>query len=69
MMEDEALFTKFSTLPSPIKIELLDYMEFLIHRHTPNRIEIHPQAGCMKGTFIMSDDFNASLDCFKDYMT
>ena len=68
-MEDEALYTKFSTLPSPIKIELLDYLEFLIQKNNTNKEKIHPKAGCMKGTFIMSDDFNATPDCFKDYMT
>jgi hypothetical protein len=67
-MNDVALFSKISTLPFPIKNELLDYMEFLINRHIPKQVKIHPKAGCMKGMFIMSEDFNAPLDCFKEYM-
>ncbi|MBM2816838.1 MAG: hypothetical protein HW421_3600 [Ignavibacteria bacterium] len=67
-MNDDALATRISTLPNPLKNELLDYMEFLIHKHSPKEAKIHPKAGCMKGTFIMGDDFNAPLDCFKEYM-
>ena len=67
-MSDEALLTKISTLPNPIKNEVLDYMEFLIFKHFPAATKIHPKAGCMKGMFSMSDDFNAPLDSFKDFM-
>lgn len=67
-MKDEALLSKISTLPFPIKKELLDYMEFLMQRHIPKQVKIHPKAGCMKGMFIMENDFNAPLDCFNEYM-
>ncbi|MBM4166865.1 MAG: DUF2281 domain-containing protein [Ignavibacteria bacterium] len=28
----------------------------------------HPKAGCMKGTFILSPDFDEPLEDFKEYM-
>ncbi|MDP2889126.1 MAG: DUF2281 domain-containing protein [Bacteroidota bacterium] len=43
-------------------------MEFLIQKHKPLGSKIHPKAGCMKGTFQMSPDFNEPLDDFKEYM-
>jgi hypothetical protein len=67
-MNDEVLLTKIATLPNPLKDEILDYMNFLILKHFPKEVKIHPKAGCMKGMFIMSDDFNAPLECFNDYM-
>ena len=67
-MSDETFYAKISTLPFPIKNSVLDYMEFLINKQSQNEIKKHPKAGCMKGIFIMSDDFNAPLDIFKEYM-
>jgi len=67
-MNDEYLIRKISTLPNPIKTELLDYLEFLIQKHFPKKVKTHPKAGCMKGTFFMSSDFNAPLNSFKNYM-
>jgi hypothetical protein len=67
-MNEESLLIKISELPNPVKIELMDYLEFLIFKHIPKEIKKHPKAGCMKGMFIMGDDFNDQLDCFKDYI-
>ncbi len=67
-MTNTALYTKISTLPQPIQNEIYDYMEFLIHKHKPQIIKNHPKAGCMKGTFTVSTDFNEPLDDFNEYM-
>ncbi len=67
-MTDEALYTKIATLPHPIKDELIDYMDFLLQKYIRKEKKVNRVAGCMKGTFIMSDDFNEPLDCFKEYM-
>ena len=67
-MTNTALISKISTLPNSLKKELLDYMEFLIKKHHATKSKKHPKAGCMKGTFKMSEDFNAPLDDFKEYM-
>ena len=67
-MTNTALYTQISTLPRPIQNEILDYMEFLIHKHKPQKIKNHPKTGCMQGIFKMNEDFNAPLDDFKEYM-
>ena len=65
-MSDLALFSKLSSLPQNLKIEVIDYIEFLEKKYTQSRP--HPKAGCMQGTFKMQDDFDEPLDDFKEYM-
>ncbi len=67
-MESTSLYIKISTLPQPIHNEIVDYMDFLIHKHKHLKESIHPKAGCMKGFFKMSPDFNEPLEDFKEYM-
>jgi hypothetical protein len=66
----EALFLeqKVNQLPMEVRREVLDYVDFLLHKHSVDK-PVKPYAGCMKGTVTwMSDDFNEPLDDFKDYM-
>jgi hypothetical protein len=47
-----------------------DFVGFLLAKYPApvSQPARKPRAGCMKGTFtMMSDDFNAPLDDFKDY--
>jgi len=67
-MNEEALLTRMHDLPYLINVELLDYMEFLVLKHNPQKENIHPKAGCMKGTFVIGEDFNEELECIKEYM-
>jgi hypothetical protein len=47
---------------------LSDYIEFLLRKYQADNQE-KPFFGCMRGTVTwMSDDFNAPLDDFKEYM-
>lgn len=66
-MSDETLYSQISTLPYNLKNELIDYVEFLISKYNSKGTKSHPKAGCMKGMFVMSDDFNDELDCFNEY--
>ena len=34
---------------------------------TPKKISMEEALGCMRGQFKMTDDFDAPLDCFKEY--
>ncbi|MCU0327037.1 MAG: DUF2281 domain-containing protein [Spirosomaceae bacterium] len=65
-MSDLVLLSKLSSLPQNLKIEVMDYIEFLEKKYKNSKP--HPKAGCMKGTFKMADDFDAPLDDFKEYM-
>lgn len=57
-------------LPNHLKTEISDYLDFLISKKTQNKNSglKHPKAGCMKGTFKMSTDFDEPLEDFKEYM-
>lgn len=65
-MSNLLLFSKLSKLPQNLKVEVIDYIEFLEKKYNTSRP--HPKSGCMKGTFKMADDFDAPLDDFKEYM-
>ena len=69
-MSDLGLYIRISMLPGKLKTEISDYMDFLISKrlHKKKFFERHPKAGCMKGTFKMSPDFDEPLDDFKEYM-
>jgi len=67
-MKEPSLYTMISTLPPSIQKEVVNNMEFLIQKHKHPSTKIHPKAGCMKGIFKMSPDFNEPLDDFKQYM-
>jgi hypothetical protein len=69
-MTDLSLYKKINALPKPMKKEILDYLDFLVlKKYQKNILSInHPKAGCMKGIFILSPDFDEPLDDFKDYM-
>jgi len=59
---------KVEQLPFEARQEVSDYLDFLLYKYKIHK-PVKPYAGCMKGTFTwMSDDFNAPLEDFKDYM-
>lgn len=60
--------SQLNSLPAPIQKEAIDYIEFLIQKYSKPKTKKHPKAGCMKGTFVIKEDFNEPLEEFKDYM-
>jgi hypothetical protein len=67
-MNDSIILTKLNELPETLKKEVLDFIDFLIKKQETVSVEKHPTAGCMKGTFIMKDDFDEPLEDFQEYM-
>ena len=68
-MEALVLERKVKQLPFEARQEVSDYLDLLLFKYSNSKPEVKPYAGCMKGTVTwMSDDFNAPLDDFKDYM-
>ena len=62
------MYQKIHQLPPQVQYELLDYIEFLASKYQTDK-PTKPYFGCMKGTVTwISDDFNAPLDDFKEYM-
>ena len=67
-MENMILEQKVQQLPMDVQREVAEHIDFLLYKYSV-REPVKPYAGCMKGTFTwISDDFNAPLDDFKDYM-
>ncbi len=72
MIQPEIL-DKLEQLPESLQTEVVHYIEFLLEKHvktssqqkTPKKKR---QAGLLKGKIWMSDDFDAPLEEFKDYM-
>lgn len=67
-MEATVLDSKVKQLPVEARKEVSDFVDFLLYKYRVRK-PVKPYAGCMKGTFTwISDDFNAPLDDFKEYM-
>jgi len=65
---EAVLEQKINQLPVEVHREVLDYVDFLLHKYCVLK-PVKPRAGCMKGMVTwMSDDFNATPDDFNEYM-
>ena len=67
-MSNLSLFTKLETLPSNLKQEVADFIDFLTEKSAQKKKKITPKFGSAKGKIKMSADFDAPLDDFKEYM-
>ncbi|MBW8049247.1 MAG: DUF2281 domain-containing protein [Cytophagales bacterium] len=67
-MDNTLLYTKVNSLPENLKVEVFDFVDFLLQKDKKKKKKHSLKAGCLKGTFIMSDDFDEPLEDFKDYM-
>ncbi|MCL1942810.1 MAG: DUF2281 domain-containing protein [Candidatus Azobacteroides sp.] len=68
METDNQVYQKIDMLPSDLKEEVLDFIDFIPMKRK-NKKAVHPRPvfGCAKGQFSMSEDFGAPLDDFKEY--
>jgi len=63
------LLERVSALPENLQEQVSDYVDFLTGKYLAKDSPKKPlKFGMMKGTFVMSDDFDAPLDDFKEYM-
>ncbi|WP_020603216.1 type II toxin-antitoxin system VapB family antitoxin [Spirosoma spitsbergense] len=67
-MTDLQLLTEISSLPSEMKKEVKDFVEFLKTKAKKQEPTRQRQFGAAKGFFVMHDDFDEPLEDFKDYM-
>ncbi|GBF80789.1 ABC transporter [Aphanothece sacrum FPU1] len=78
MSTDTALWNIVENMPDSLKIELLQYAEYLMTKSSNLQREKKSEeitnkkglAGSMKGTFVLplSEDFDEPLEDFEDYM-
>ena len=67
-MTELQLYTKIIELPEDIKKEVSDFIDFLLSREKKKKKAKRPVFGCAAGQIRMSDDFDAPLGDFNDYM-
>lgn len=74
-MASLSLYTKLETLPPALKEEAKNFIEYLVDKTKKGKKEPNskqnnniPSFGSLKGKIHLSDDFDAPLDEFKDYM-
>lgn len=64
-----SLYTKLETLSPQLKTEANDFIDFLIEKaKKKTQKTIAPKFGSLKGKVKLSDDIDAPLEDFKDYI-
>ena len=67
-MNNVSLYNKINLLPENLKKEVQDFVEFLQTKANKD-LRKQPRAfGSLKGKITMSEDFDAPIEDFKDYM-
>ena len=68
-MTEKQIINQLNAMPESLKKEVLDFMGYLLNKYSPeDKIKKVPQFGSAKGKYTLSDDFDAPLDDFKEYM-
>lgn len=70
-MTSQSLYTKLESLPPALKEETKNFIEFLVEKSKKKKAESKVKKtafGSLKGKIHLSEDFDAPLDEFKDYM-
>lgn len=67
-MTDIRLYTQISSLPTDLKQEVSDFVEFLKQKTKSKTKLKERRPGVAKGLIKMSADFDEPLEDFKDYM-
>jgi len=67
-MDNVSLYNKINSLPDNLKKDVQDFVEFLQNK-TIKDSEKKPRVfGSLKGKIQMTEDFDAPVEDFKDYM-
>lgn len=68
-MINKTSLIEFYLLPENLKSEVILYISYLKNKHSSeSRQKRNRQFGISKGKYLISDDFKAPLDDFKNYM-
>ena len=67
-MTEMQLYIKLNHLSPDLKLEVSDFIDFLLIKQNKNKGKKVPQFGCAKGQIYMTPDFDLPLDDFKEYM-
>lgn len=67
-MDNVRLYNKINSLPENLKKEVQDFVEFLRTKTKKNPKKKPRAFGSLKGKIKMTEDFDAPIEDFKDYM-
>lgn len=67
-MENVQLLNKINNLPTELRSEVNDFVDFLLGKGEKESKKKQPKFGCAKGQIYISPDFDEPLEDFKDYM-
>jgi hypothetical protein len=67
-MNNVSLYNKINSLPENLKKEVQDFVEFLQTKVKKDSRKQPRAFGSLKGKIKMSEDFDAPIEDFKDYM-
>jgi hypothetical protein len=69
-MDQLHILEKIKMIPVAYQQEVEDFIDFILQKKVEKKGEekTNRRLGLLKGKMKMSDDFNAPLDDFKDYM-
>jgi len=67
-MTDTKLYSKLHYLKPSLKMEVYDFVDFLLSKQNKEAMSKKPTFGCAKGRFKMSSDFDAPLEDLNEYM-
>lgn len=67
-MDNISLYNKINSLPDNLKKEVQDFVEFLQTKAEKDLEKKSRTFGSLKGKIKMTEDFDAPLEDFKDYM-
>lgn len=69
MLTEKKIYVELQQLSEKSQIEVLNYIQFLIQQTRKSSSESKKRVfGSAQGKYQLSDDFDAPLDDFKDYV-
>ncbi|MEI6142404.1 MAG: DUF2281 domain-containing protein [Mariniphaga sp.] len=66
-MDGLNLYWKINYLPTDLKSEVNDYIDFLLSKRNTQIHKKSPKFGCAKGQIYISPDFDEPLDDFRQW--
>lgn len=68
-MTEQQIINQLNLMPENLKKEVLDFIGYLLNKYSVDKeVKKVPQFGSAKGKYTLSNDFDAPLDDFKEYM-
>ena len=68
-MTDSLLLSQIKRLPSNLRLEAAHYIDYLLYQYSARKaLSMRPIFGSAQGKYVLSVDFEETLEDFKEYM-